>query len=149
MNPARVQPWLACRRFSPAPPPAKLRWFEAPIPAGFPSPAEDYLENPLDLTRYLVRHPAATFLMRMTGEALRADGIEPGDVLVVDRSLSPANGQLVVAVVAGELVVRRFCRPWRPRPPASAGTSHPAGGSEPETEWNVWGVVVGLVRRLA
>ena len=75
---------------------------------GFPSPAEHYIEQPLDLNRLLVPRPAATFFLRAEGSAMAADGIRDGDILVVDRSLPPATGRIVVAHVAGELLMRRL-----------------------------------------
>ncbi len=75
--------------------------------AGFPSPADDYLEKSLDLNELLISNKVATFFMRVEGDSLKASGIRHGDVLIVDRSINPAHGKIVVAVVAGELVIRR------------------------------------------
>ncbi len=75
--------------------------------AGFPSPADDYLEKSLDLNELLITNKVATFFMRVEGDSLKASGIRHGDVLIVDRSINPAHGKIVVAVVAGELVIRR------------------------------------------
>ena len=78
------------------------------LPAGFPSPADDYLEGKLDLTRHLIKHPAATFFVRVTGDSMIGAGIHSGDLLVVDRSLEPADKHVVVAVLDGELTVKRL-----------------------------------------
>jgi DNA polymerase V len=75
--------------------------------AGFPSPADDYLEKSLDLNELLITNKVATFFMRVEGDSLKPSGIRHGDVLIVDRSINPAHGKIVVAVVAGELVIRR------------------------------------------
>lgn len=75
--------------------------------AGFPSPADDYLEKSLDLNELLITNKVATFFMRVEGDSLEPSGIRHGDVLIVDRSINPAHGKIVVAVVAGELVIRR------------------------------------------
>ena len=75
---------------------------------GFPSPAQDFTENRLDLNQLLIAHPAATFFMRADGEAMAEDGIHAGDILVVDRALTPVHRDVVVAVVDGELMVRRL-----------------------------------------
>lgn len=77
---------------------------------GFPSPAANYLEDPLSLDRLLVSHPAATFFLRAEGDAMAADGIRPGDILVVDRSLPATEGRLVVAHVGDDLLMRRLER---------------------------------------
>ena len=78
------------------------------LPAGFPSPADDYLEGKLDLNRHLIKHPAATFFVRVTGDSMIGAGIHSGDLLVVDRSLEPADKNVVVAVLDGDLTVKRL-----------------------------------------
>jgi DNA polymerase V len=84
--------------------------FMVPVAAGFPSPAEDYLEGKLDLNKYLIKHPAATFFVRVTGDSMIAAGIHPGDILIVDRSIEPADKKVVIAVIEGELTVKRIRR---------------------------------------
>ena len=118
------------------------------ISAGFPSPADDYIETALDLNTYLVRNPAATFMVRVSGDSMSGAGISDGDILVVDRSEEPVPGKIVVAVLDGELTVKRLIRkdgqiflaPENPRyrPIAVAA----------EQDLHVWGVVSGVVRRL-
>ncbi len=76
--------------------------------AGFPSPADDYIDKTLDLNELLIKNRAATFFMRVDGDCLKASGISNQDLLIVDRSVSAAHGKIVVAVVDGELVVRRL-----------------------------------------
>lgn len=80
----------------------------ARVQAGFPSPADDHLERALDLNEHLVRHPAATFFVRVQGESMREAGIHSGDILVVDRSLGAANGNIVVAMLDGDFTVKRL-----------------------------------------
>jgi len=75
--------------------------------AGFPSPADDYLEKTLDLNELLISNKVATFFMRVEGDSLKPSGIRHGDMLIVDRSINPTHGKIVVAVVSGELVIRR------------------------------------------
>jgi DNA polymerase V len=77
------------------------------IPAGFPSPAEGYLDE-LNLNQLLIAHPAATFFIRVQGESMRGANIHSGDVLVVDRSLEPKNRDIIVAVLNGEFTVKRI-----------------------------------------
>ena len=79
------------------------------VPAGFPSPALDYLDESLDLTRQLVRNAAATFLVRAVGDSMVDAGIRSGDLLVVDRSLPPTPGAVVIAVLDGALTVKTYC----------------------------------------
>jgi DNA polymerase V len=86
----------------------RLPLVSATVEAGFPSPADDHLERALDLNEELVRNPAATFFVRVKGESMRDAGIRSGDILVVDRSLSPVDRQIVVAMIDGEFTVKRF-----------------------------------------
>lgn len=86
----------------------RLPLVSASVEAGFPSPADDHLERALDLNEELVRNPAATFFVRVKGESMRDAGIRSGDILVVDRSLSPVDRQIVVAMIDGEFTVKRF-----------------------------------------
>ena len=120
--------------------------------AGFPSPAEDYVEGSLDLNRHLIRHPAATFFMRVEGESMTGAGIFPGDLLVVDRSIEPLDGHVVIAQVSGELTVKRLtgrAGQWRlvaehpDFPPI-----HVDGNVDGETS-SIWGVVSSAIRMLA
>jgi len=80
------------------------------VPAGFPSPADDYVEKSLDLNEHLIAHPAATFFVRVSGDSMTGAGIHHGDLLIVDRSLDAAAGNVVVAVLNGEMLVKRLRR---------------------------------------
>lgn len=80
------------------------------VVAGFPSPAEQYLEPPLDLNEYLVKRPAATFFVRVQGDSMIGAGIHHEDLLVVDRSLDPTDGAIVIACVDGDFTVKTFRR---------------------------------------
>src|SRR3982750_1517772 len=87
---------------SPFPLPLIGRW----IPAGFPSPADDYLEGEIDLNRYLIERPAACYLMKVSGPSMSGAGIMDGDMVVVDRSMEPTPGHVVVAVLYGEMTIK-------------------------------------------
>ena len=76
--------------------------------AGFPSPADDYLEGALDLNEHLIRYPAATFFLRVIGDSMVGAGIHSGDLLIVDRSINPVDGRIVIAIIDGELTVKRL-----------------------------------------
>jgi DNA polymerase V len=82
----------------------------ARISAGFPSPADDFAEASLDLNELCISHPAATFFVRVVGESMILAGIFPGDILIVDRSLTAKNDNIVVAAVEGDFTVKRFRR---------------------------------------
>lgn len=117
------------------------------ISAGFPSPADDYIEAELDLNRLMVRNPPDTFMVRVTNDALAGAGILDGDVLVVDRSISPRHGMIVVAVVNGEMCVRRLNRKsgsWVLDPENRAFQPLRI---RPGQDLEIWGVVTGMVRK--
>lgn len=111
-----VRAWLAARgkappvgtRFPAAFPRREYPLFTSRVAAGLPSPADDHQEDALDLNEHLVRHPAATFLVQVQGDSMTGAGIHHGDLLVVDRSLEPKSGTIVIAVVNGELTVKRL-----------------------------------------
>lgn len=78
------------------------------VPAGFPSPAQDYFSGRVDLNKHLIKDITCTYLVRVTGDSMAGAGISDGDELVVDRSLAPVDGSVVVAVLDGELTVKRL-----------------------------------------
>ena len=115
---------------------------------GFPSPADDYLEDKIDLNQYLIKHPASTFLVRASGESMKGAGIFPDDILVVDRSLKAENGKVVIAVVDNELTVKRYRKKGKniilePENEAFDPIVIPR-----ESEAFVWGVVTNVIHNL-
>ena len=86
----------------------RLPLVSASVEAGFPSPADDHMERGIDLNEELIRNPAATFLVRVKGESMRDAGIHAGDVLIVDKSLTPTDRKIVVAMIDGNFTVKRF-----------------------------------------
>ena len=84
--------------------------FLVPVSAGFPSPADDHLEGKLDLNDHLIKHEAATFFVRVKGDSMIGAGIHCGDLLVVDRALEPTDNSVVIAIVNGELTVKRISK---------------------------------------
>ena len=86
----------------------KLPLFTAQISAGFPSPADDFIDKSLDVNDLLIKNPSSTFFVRVEGESMQGAGIFDGDLLVVDRSLPVQNLKIVIAVVNGELTVKRL-----------------------------------------
>ncbi len=111
------------------------------ISAGFPSPAEDYMEGKLDLNEYLVKHPAATFFVRVSGESMEGAGIYSGDILVVDRSLSPGDGRVVIAAVDGELMVKRMRKRGFDLYLESEHSGYPRFKLSEKENAEIWGVV--------
>lgn len=117
------------------------------LQAGFPSPADDYVEGELDINDLLIRHKAATFFCRVKGNSMEAAGIFNGDLLIVDRAVTPASGQIIVASVDGDFVVKRL---------VLTGTEIRLEAASPEyapiilkdgQELTIWGVVTGSVRQ--
>lgn len=86
----------------------KLPLFSSDVPAGFPSPAEDYIENNLDLNKYLVQHPSSTFYVRVSGFSMIDANINPGDILIVDRSINVKNNDVILAILEGSFTVKRL-----------------------------------------
>lgn len=119
--------------------------FSSRVEAGFPSPADDYLEGALDLNAHLVKNPASTFFVRVSGDSMIGAGIASGDLLVVDRSLAPESGNVVIAVLDGELTVKRL---WRDGGRVELRADNPAYAPirlSGAMELDVWGVVRHVV----
>ena len=93
---------------SPSPIRASVPMATSSVAAGFPSPADDYLERPLDFNELLIQNPAATFAVRIAGESMTGAGLFPNDIAVVNRSLPPKNGSIVMALVDGEFTIKRY-----------------------------------------
>lgn len=127
--------------------PIKVPLFGHKVPAGFPSPADDYVEGRLSLDEHLVRHKESTFFVRAKGHSMVGAGIFDGDLLVVDKSLTPASGDIVIAVMDGELTVKRLIRLGervilRPENPRFQDVELKDG-----QELQVWGVVTSCVKK--
>ncbi len=134
---------------SPHPACLKLPLFGSRVPAGFPSPSDDYLEATLDLNEYLVRDQASTYFVRVKGHSMTGAGIFDGDMLVVDRSLEPLPGKIIVAVVDGELTVKLLAFE-KGRPVLKARNPHfPDIPLKDGQELQCWGVVTSSIRQLA
>jgi DNA polymerase V len=85
----------------------EISLFASPVSAGFPSPADDFMEKTLDLNTHLIKHPSATFFVRVQGNSMIKSLIRPGDILIVDRSLENADNKIVIALINGEFTVKR------------------------------------------
>ncbi len=127
--------------------PLSLPIYTASVQAGFPSPAENDLDRTLDLNEFLISHPAATFFVRVTGDSMQNAGIFSGDILIVDRSLEPADHKIVIAVIAGEFTVKRlrihegkiFFVPENP--------AYPILEVKEGNDFQVWGVVTYVIHK--
>lgn len=117
------------------------------VQAGFPSPAADYIETPLDLNKLMIKHPIATFFVRVSGDSMKGAGILPGDLLVVDRSLEACSGKIVVAVVQGEFTVKRLLKKKEIFYLMAENMDYPPLKITPEMDFQVWGVVTWVVHK--
>ena len=122
-----------------------LPLFAATVQAGFPSPADDYLEGALDLNEHLIRRPAASFRLRVTGDSMSGAGIHSSDLFIVGRSRQPGDVDIVIAVIDGELTVKRlYRRRGRIRLLAENPRYRPIDIGA-EQDLHVWGVVIHAV----
>ena len=117
------------------------------VTAGFPSPADDYIEDKLDLNEHLVAHPSATFYVRVSGESMVNAGIQDGDTLVVDRSIKAEHNDVVIATLNGEFTVKRLIYrqgiPWLlPCNPAFKEIQ-----ITDDMEAVIWGVVTSVIHK--
>jgi DNA polymerase V len=122
-----------------------LPLYSSKIQAGFPSPADDYIERYLDLNQHLIQHPSATFILTASGESMTGAGIHPGDMLLVDKSIEAVDGSIVIAALDGELTVKRLsrkagCVQLLPENPAFK----PIDITE-EQDLHIWGVVTYVI----
>jgi len=118
------------------------------VAAGFPSPAEDHIDRPLDFNELLIEHPAATFAIRIDGDSMTGAGIFPGDIAVVDRARAPVNGNIILALLDGAFTVKRYRTKdgamWlQAENPAFVDMQLADGQS-----FEVWGVITRSIRML-
>lgn len=130
------------------PTPCDLRLLCHRLSAGFPSPAADYAEEGLDLNEYLVRNKSATYMFTVRGDSMTGAGIADGDKVVVDRSLRPMHDDILVALVNGEFTIKRLHKRRSTVELHAANLAYPPITFSEGAELQVWGVVVGVVRRL-
>lgn len=123
--------------------------FLSRVPAGFPSPADDYVEQRLDLNEHLIQRESSTFFVRVAGRSMKNAGIHDGDLLVVDRAVEPTDGSVVVAALDGELTVKRY-REQDDRPVlVPEHDEHAPIPIDPGQDLVVWGVVQHVVHEVS
>jgi len=117
------------------------------VSAGFPSPADDYIDRLLDLNDLLIKNPPATFFVKVAGDSMTGAGIYDGSILIVDRSIEATNGRIVIAVVNGELTVKRLVKSNDScRLIAENADYAPLEISE-ESQCEIWGVVTSVIQQ--
>lgn len=128
--------------------PLNIPLFNGKVSAGFPSPADDYVEKTLDLNDLLIQKPAATFFVRAEGESMLGAGIHPNDILVVDRSLEPVVGKIVICALNGELTVKRLRSIGKEVVLGAENPAYPDIIVQEFIELVVWGVVTNVIHAL-
>lgn len=126
---------------------AECPLFEEHVSAGFPSPAQGYIERGLDLHQLCVKRPSATFFVRAGGDSMIGAGIFEGDILVVDRSLKPNEGDVIISSLWGELTVKRLSLTPRPRL-LPENPAYPPLEIPEDADWEIFGVVTTVVHSL-
>lgn len=121
---------------------------QSPVHAGFPSPADDFLEGALDLNGLVVKHPEATFFARVEGDSMQDEGIAEGDILVVDKAEEPFDGCLAVAYVDGEFTLKRVRMEQDRLLLVPANPKYPPIEITAENDFALWGVVRWIVKRV-
>ena len=122
--------------------------FLVPVSAGFPSPADDYIENCLDLNKHLIQHPAATFFVRVKGDSMIDAGIHSGDILIVDRSLAATDKKVVIAIIDGELTVKRIRMIAEKIYLLPENDDYNSTEITPSMNFTIWGVVTNVIHAL-
>lgn len=125
--------------------PCEIPLVSSTVHAGFPSPADDFLEGKLDLNQYLIRHPSASYYIRVKGESMINAGIHDGDLLLVDRSLEPRDHKVVIAIVDGQLTVKRLKKTKDKFFLIAENPEFPGIEVNEENNVSIWGVVTHVI----
>jgi DNA polymerase V len=125
----------------------ELNFYTSQIPAGFPSPADDFMEKRLDLNDYLVKNQASTFLIRVKGNSMVNAGISDGDLLVIDRSVEPSDGKIVLGVLNGEFTVKRIVKKGKKLILAPENENYKPIEITEEMDFQSWGVVTFSIHK--
>lgn len=117
------------------------------VRAGFPSPAEDFSVNRLDISELLVKHPQATFLLRVAGPSMREYGIDDGNLVVVDRALQARHGSIVVAVIEGEFTIKKLFKAAGMVKLKAGNPTYPDITPKEGQCLEIWGVVTSCIKQ--
>lgn len=124
-----------------------LPYADEGIRAGFPSPAQDYMELAIDLNKELIKHPASTFYGRVVGDSMKEEGIEEGDILVIDKSLEIMDGDLAVCFLDGEFTVKRVRLETEVIWLVPSNVKYPLIKVTKENDFIVWGIVTYTIKK--
>lgn len=125
-----------------------IPYYTSKVQAGFPSPADDYMEGKINLNEHLIKNPAATFIVRVTGNSMIEAGIYDGDEIIVDRSIKPADGKIVVAIVDNDLTVKRLYHKDGKIKLIAENKDYPDIEIHKEHALSIWGVVTRVLHRV-
>jgi DNA polymerase V len=125
----------------------QLPLVEATVSAGFPSPADDYSESRLDLNKELITNESATFYARVRGDSMTLSGISDGDLLIIDKSKTPANGSIVVCLIDGEFTVKRLHKNGSHFYLMPENDKYQPIKIKPEHDVTIWGVVTYTIKK--
>ncbi len=126
----------------------KIPFLGSHINAGFPSPASDYIDDVLDLNELLISHPTATYFVRVSGDSMINAGIFDKDILIVDRSITSYKNKIIIAILDGELTIKRLKieqSSWYLEP---ANKKYPTIPIEKDSDFIVWGVVTNVIHKV-
>ncbi len=118
-----------------------IPFFASTIKAGFPSPADDFIERTLDLNELLIKHPAATFFVKVKGNSMIGSGINSGDTLIVDRAMEATDNKIVIAVLNGEFTVKRIKKINDKLYLVPENNQFKPIEIKPDHDFQIWGVV--------
>ena len=125
----------------------KIPLIETEVSAGFPSPADDYLDLPIDLNEFLIKHPSATFYVRVKGDSMEGAGIRNGDLLIVDRAEEPRNKSIVLGIINGEFTVKRIKKKGDDLLLMPDNPDYKPIKIDDNMDFQVWGVVTYVVHK--
>ncbi|KTC64537.1 SOS (error prone) mutagenesis protein UmuD (RumA) (plasmid) [Legionella adelaidensis] len=123
----------------------KLPLYSSKVSAGFPSPADDYIETKLDLNEFLIQHPSSTFIVKASGDSMIGASIQSGDLLIVDKSIEPTHGKIVIASLNGELTVKRLQKQGGKTQLVAENTSYSPIDITENMDMVIWGVVTHII----
>ena len=118
------------------------------VRAGFPSPAADFIDVSIDLNKHLIKHPSATFYARAKGDSMKDAGIFDGDLLIVDKSIDPADGEIAICYVNGEFTVKRIKKDKDEVWLIPANTAYQPIKMEEGSSLTIWGIVTHVIKSL-
>ncbi len=125
----------------------RIPFYLSEVAAGFPSPADDYIDKKMDLNEHLIRNSAATFFVRAYGDSMQDANIQSGDILIVDRALDATNNSIVIAVFNGELTVKRLKQTGRKLFLIPENKDFPKFEVTEDTSFEIWGVVTYIIHK--